>query len=890
MNRFCSVICFSLLLVVSQVSADVEIRTNTALTFEKHILPIFKTYCFDCHGSQNELKGGLDLRLRRFLVNGGDSGPVIQPGDPDGSYLFRRVRDGEMPPRNHKLSRAEVATVSQWIAAGAPTAREEPAEIGQGIRITPEDREFWSFQPIRRPDVPSLENNERGRSPIDALIALAWQDKDLSFAPDADKFTLLRRASLDLTGLPPKLDEIVEYLADTSDDAYKKMLDRFLQSPHYGERWGRHWLDVAGYADSEGYTLNDTVRGFSYKYRDYVIRSLNDDKPFDQFLTEQLAGDELVTLPKDELSPEDIERLTATGFLRLVPDGTGSGAEDQDAARNQVLSDTLKVVSSALMGLTLGCAQCHDHRHDPILQTDYYRIRAIFEPAYNWKSWRNPSQRRISLYTDAERAEAAAINTEAGQIQAVKSKKQTEYVAAALEKEIAKVDKSVRETLRVAYYTANDKRTPEQKKLFDVYPFLNLHAGNLYQFDSKAADDLKNYDQQMAEIRSRKPSEDFLRVLTEIPGQVPTTYLFHRGDLNRPTDEITPGVLTLFAPKTEAAVIPENDSGRPTTGRRLAFARWLTSGNHPLVARVLVNRIWMHHFGRGLVSTPSDFGGQGMRPSHPELLDWLASEFMNNGWSLKHLHKLIMTSTVYRQSARTDPAKETIDRENRLYWRKPIRRLEAEILRDRMLATSGVLNKKMFGPPVAITKDDGGQIIVAPTKTPDGPASEQPEYRRSIYVQVRRSMPVLMLRQFDMPVMEVNCEKRSSSTISTQSLTLMNGDFVLDQAERFATKLVREAAPGRRAQIALAWQLAFTRLATEEEMERSLEFLEHQVNHLKAAESSLPSRQEPPEENTGKEDQENENVEEVKQLDPEIQALTSLCQALLGSSEFMYLD
>ncbi len=691
-----------------------------------------------------------------------------------------------MPPRDNKLAEEEVLTIRKWIEAGAPTARPEPENIGRGIGITQEDREFWSFQPIRRPNVPVLENGERARTPVDAFVLAAMQEKSLSFTPDADKLTLLRRACLDLTGLPPTLDEIVSFLVDTSADAYAKMLDRLLQSPHYGERWGRHWLDVAGYADSEGHVVKDDVRDFSYKYRDYVIRALNADKPFDQFLIEQLAGDELVARPHENLSPDQIEKLTATGFLRMVADGTGSYPPDQDIARNQVVADTLKVVSSALLGLSLGCAQCHDHRHDPILQTDYYRIRAIFEPAYDWKAWRVPADRRVSLYTDAQRAEAGAIEAEAAKVASERHKKQEAYLKAALEKELEKVDESRREAARVAYHTAADERTPEQEAFFREFPFLGINQSNLYQFNAKAAKDLSDDEERIKQIRARKPFHDFLRVLTEVPDHVPVTYLFHRGDPQSPKDPIVPGVVTVLTPDPDGPAMPENDPKLPTTGRRLAYARWLVSGRHPLVARVLVNRVWMHHFGRGLVATPSDFGQQGARPSHPKLLDWLASEFMATGWSLKHLHKLIMNSTVYRQSATTDPAKEAIDPGNRLYWRKPMWRLEAETLRDRVLATSGVLNTTMFGPPVPIVLDEVGQIIVAPTRQAEGEptleVNERQEHRRSIYVQVRRSKPVSMLQQFDMPVMELNCEKRTSATLSTQALTLMNGDFVLAQA------------------------------------------------------------------------------------------------------------
>lgn len=844
----------ALLLFTGLLGARDNAEPETRLTFEQHVRPIFKTYCFDCHGSEDEVEGGLDLRLRRLLVKGGKSGAAIDPGSPENSPLYRRIRDHEMPPREKKLPSEEIDIIGRWIAAGAPTAGEEPQEIGRGIGITADERAFWAFQPIVKHDVPEFDPGQRVRTPVDAFLLAALGEKGLSFSPDADKLTLLRRAHLDLTGLPPGLDETVEFLADNTAGAYERMLDRLLASRHYGERWGRHWLDVTGYADSEGYTAADLVRGYSYKYRDYVIRSFNADKPFDQFIVEQLAGDELVTAPHENLTPDVVEKLTATGFLRMAADGTESGAADAEVARNQVLADTLKIVSSALLGMSLECAECHDHRHDPILQTDYYRVRAIFEPAYDWKSWRVPSQRRISLYSDAERARATEIEARVAEVAAEKAKERADLVDAALAKELEKFDPATREQIRVAYYTAADQRTPEQKQIFRDSPFLMIHGGNLYQYNPEAAEKLEKYDKRIAEIRAPKPSEDFIRALTEVPGQVPVTYLFHRGDLKRPKGPIAPGGLTVTAPEGRRLAIVENDPVLPTSGRRLAYARWLTSGKHPLVARVLVNRAWLHHFGRGLVATPSDFGTMGGRPSHPDLLDWLASDFMEEGWSFKRLHKLIMMSTTYRQTAQREARKNAIDPENRLYWRKPMLRLDAEVIRDRILATSGMLNTKMYGPPVSIVKDDVGQVVVS--------ASKDGSERRSVYIQVRRSLPVSLLRQFDMPVMEVNCDKRPSSTVCTQALTLMNGDFVLQQARHFADRLRRDAGDDVRRQVSLAWQLAYIRPPTDEETETALSFVQRQVRHLRESETK----------------------------EPEVQAMTSLCQVLLGSSEFLYVD
>ncbi|MGE0760270.1 MAG: PSD1 and planctomycete cytochrome C domain-containing protein [Pirellulaceae bacterium] len=884
--RFSGLVLFGLALAPAWSGAGEAVNVAASVAFESHIRPIFRTYCLDCHGGEQEIEGGLDLRLRRLLVKGGESGPAIEPGRAADSLLLQRVRDGDMPPRDKKPSADEVALIAAWIEVGAPTLREEPAEIGEGIGITPEDRAFWAFQPIRRPR-PENAHDTRVRTPIDALVSSRLRGQGLDWSPDADKLTLLRRAALDLTGLPPSPEEVAAFLADDAPDAYERWLDRLLASSHYGERWGRHWLDVAGYADSEGGTPADVVRGFAYKYRDYVIQSFNTDKPLDQFIIEQLAGDELVEPPYEDLAPAEIDLLVATGFLRMAPDGTGSGAADPEAARNQVVADTLKIVSASLLGLTVGCAQCHDHRHDPILQADYYRLRAVFEPALDWKDWRVPSQRQISLYTASDREKATEIEQQAAKVAAERAQKQSKYIEEALDKELEKIEPSLRESYRAAYFAP--KRSPEQQKIFDEFPSLQINPGNLYQYNQAAADDLKKYDESIAKIRGGKPFEDFLRVLTEVPGKVPTTYLFHRGDPKQPKQAIAPGGLTVLSPDGVPFAIPDKDPARPTSGRRLAFARWLTSGDHPLVARVLANRVWMHHFGRGLVDTPSDFGAMGARPAHPELLDWLASELVTHGWSLKRLHKLIMTSTVYRQTSQRDAAREATDPGNQLLWRRSIQRLEAEIVRDRILSAAGELNTRMFGSPVAIREDDVGQIVVT-----DGSEGN----RRSVYLQVRRSTPLSMLQQFDFPQMEVNCDKRTTSTVSTQSLMLMNSSFILEQAEKFARRVRHEAGEDPRSQVARAWLIALARPVTDAEMERSLAFLARQVQYLEgvrptpAPGHSAPQDTPTPEQKvpTGKKEDDAAKDGPTQKRNPADQALTNLCQTLLGCHEFLYVD
>ena len=753
--------------------------TPEVLSFEKDVRPILKAYCLDCHGGAEKLNGGLDLRLRRFIVTGGESGAAIQPGSPADSILVRRMVEGAMPPGEKKVPAEKIQIIERWIAAGAPTANDEPLKLDPGIGITSEERAYWAFQPVRRPEPPAVNAVDRIRTPIDAFILAKLEANGLTINTEADRFTLLKRAYFDLIGLPPSLEETQAFLKDESPGAYDAMIDRLLESKHYGERWGRHWLDVAGYADSEGDGNVDTVRPYIYKYRDYVIQSLNADKPLNQFLIEQLAGDELTPPPYKNMSPEAIEKLVATGFLRLAADPTASGQGDPETSRNLVVADTIKIVSSSLLGLSVGCAQCHDHRYDPIPQADYYRLRAVFEPALNYKSWIIPRDRVISLYTDIDRAKAAEIDAEAGKLQTAYNEKQAKLVDEAFEKALEKFPEDQRSTFRAAFKTPDDKRTDDQKKLVALNPGLNVNPGVLYQFNAAAADDLKKDAAVIQAKRAEKPVEDFISVLTEPAGAPPVTNLFHRGDHRQPTTPVNPGDLTIAASVGERFEIPEHDAALPSSGRRLAWAKHLVNGQHPLLGRVLANRIWLHHFGRGIVDTPGEFGVLGIRPSHAQLLDWLADELVRQGWSMKRMHKLLMTSAAYRQSSRrNDPKASALDTDGALYSRYSVRRLEAEIVRDRMLATCGRLDRTQFGPPVETVEDFAGQVHV-----------KDDSARRSVYIQARRSKPVSLLTAFDAPVMTVNCDRRTASTVAPQSLMLMNGDFTLKQAEHLAKRL-----------------------------------------------------------------------------------------------------
>jgi hypothetical protein len=823
-----------------------------SLNFEQHVRPIFKEYCLDCHGASEKPPGKLDLRLKRFAEKGGKSGPAIVAKDPAASLLLERLKAGEMPPGEKKVPAEKIAIIEKWIASGAATLRQEPATLPPGLGITEEERAYWFYQPLKRPEPPAVASAaDRVRTPIDAFVLARLREKGFAFNSDANRATLIRRATFDLTGLPPMQKEIDDFLADQSADAYEKLLDRLLASPAYGERWGRHWLDAAGHADSEGDGTADTLRPHAWRYRDYVIRAFNADKPLDRFIIEQLAGDELVPPPWTNLKPEQIELLAATGFLRTAPDGTTTGATDAE----QVMADTIKIVTSSLLGTSVACAQCHDHRYDPIPQQDYFQLRAIFEPALDPGKWRKPAQRLVSLYSDAERKKASEIEAEAAKMQAEFTTKQKAEVRAAFEKELEKFPEADRPKLKDAFDTLANKRNDEQKKLVATNPKLNITPGVLYQYNPKVAEELKKLQAKVQAKRAEKPAEEFVSVMSEVQGRVPQTKLHNRGDARQPVGPVlVPADLTIAAPEGQRYEVLAKEAKLATTGRRLAWARHITSGTHPLLGRVMANRIWLNHFGRGIVDTPGEFGKLGQLPTHPELLDWLATELPRQDWSLKKIHKLIMTSPVYRQSSQRDSAKDAVDGANTLYGRFPVRRLEAEAVRDRILTVAGRLDRKAFGRPVPVVEDAAGQV-----EAPD----DQP--RRSVYLQVRRSKPVALLTTFDAPGAggQLNCERRVSTTSAPQSLMLLNSDFIRRQAGHFANRVRAEAKPGAKAEqlIETAWRLAYLRSPTADELRLATEFLTRQTAALR---------------------------EKTKEAD--LAVLTNLCQQLLASNEFLYVD
>ena len=842
-----------------------------AISYEKDVRPILKAHCFHCHGEEEELGGGLDLRLKHLMLTGGDSGPAIVESQPDQSLLVEYLSTGLMPPEDVAVrpTEKEIATIISWIAGGATIEGIEPVTIDRGFYITEQERQFWSFKPVIRPVLPTVIDSQLARNPIDLFLLDKLEKAELTFSSQAEREVLIRRAYLDLTGLPPTPQAAQSFVANDDPAAYEDLIDQLLAMPQYGERWGRHWLDAAGYADSEGQADADVERPWAYFYRDYVVKSFNQGKPYDQFIQEQLAGDELIGSQIADMTAEQVEMLAGTGYLRMVADGTGSGTGD-DEGRNAVVSDTLKMVTSSLTGLTVGCAQCHHHRYDPISQKDYYRIRAIFEPALNWKAWKAPQNRQISLYTQVDREAKASTEAKIKAIEAERVQKQQGYIDTTFEKEIGKLPEDVRQSVRDAHMVVEKDRTEEQKALIKKYPSTVVTPGNLYLFDRPASDDLKTYTARQTKLREELKPEEFLRALTEPVTEPPVTYVFSRGNFDSPLDSVEPGELSVLS-GLAANEISSNEELLTTTGRRLAFAKLLTSGEHPLVARVMVNRIWLHHFGTGIVDTPGDFGILGGRPSHPELLDWLADEFIQSGWDVKHLNRLIMTSAAYQQiSTRHDKGNE-VDRQKRLLWSMPVRRMEAEVVRDTVLAVSGMLDYQMAGKPIPVMADRTGQWVIGKENLNagrPGPVIEMEgqQYRRSLYVQVRRSRPLAVLEPFDLPELAPNCTQRPSSTVPTQSLELLNSDFVTAQARFFAVRLTNRSQDIE-TQVSEGWQLAFSKEISPEEKAEAIDFVT-QMQALLTKEY------------------------ETKQLndDPIIDAVAVFCQALLSSNQFLYIE
>jgi len=821
--------------------------------FESDVRPIFKALCFQCHGEEPDPNGGLDVRLVRLMTVGGESGAAIVPGDAAASTLWQRIESDEMPEGPKKLSAAEKDLVRRWIEAGCQTNRPEPDRV-EDAKYTPEELQHWAFQPVRRPAIPAVAGSQAGDHPIDAFIAAKLVEAGLEFSPLADRNVLIRRLSFDLTGLPPTPEELDAFLRDDSPDAYERLVDRLLASPQYGIRWGRHWLDVAGFSETDGNLNRDTPRPHAWRYRDYVIDAIQRDLPYDQFLIEQVAGDELVGEQPDPDDPEDVRRLAATGLMQMAPDLTG--VENTLANRNQAIADTLSIVSSATVGLTIGCAQCHDHRYDPISIHDYYRYRAIFDPAFSLQAWKQPKNRLIDLTTAADRELSSQIEAQAKVLEAELNELKRGLADEVYARLLGEAAESERPAIEAALAKPKGERDEADQALLDRFPMLhpvNVIQQRLNLYEPARLAEFAGHQQAIDELRGTKPEPRMLMGVIEPPNAEVKSAVFFRGDPEQPTEEVAPGEIFVVARTREGSEIPARDDSLSTTGRRLAYARSLTDGQHPLVARVAVNRIWMHHFGRGLVATPSDFGLAGQPPSHPELLDWLAEEFVRGGWQQKRIHKLIVLTHTYRQVSTRTPELDAVDPDNRLLGRMSLRRLDAESVRDAMLVAGELMTGSLDGPSVPVGQETDGRAVIGleqrRNSLPAGVADiGSQKYRRSVFIESKRFLPLSLLEAFDMPVMSPNCDARKSTNVAPQALLMLNDGSVIELAERIASLAVGSSDKPDEAESTDAEtggetdrmiDALFTRLfavaADEEERQWCREFLDEQTQRLQVS-------------------------------------------------------
>ena len=844
-------------------------------TTETEVLPIFQMRCGPCHGKRHK-EGGLDLRTLASRLKGGESGPALVPGKPADSLLLQRIVDGEMPPpdmlfeNNVKTpSDSEVALIRKWIAEGAlPADGGEPAPDAP---LSAGDLSHWAFQPPSRPAVPDVENIRQVRNPVDSFLLRKLEAERLQFSPEAGRIELLRRATLDLIGMPPTPDEIDVYLADTSPGAYERLVDRLLDSEEYGERWAQVWLDLAGYADSEGVIDEDRLRLHAWRYRDYVIRALNSDKPYDRFLAEQLAGDELIDYAGlDRVSQEHVDTLAATGFLRMTPDGTYGAATGSLAERFNVVADEIEVVSSALMGVTVGCARCHDHKYDPLSQREYYSLSAVFQSALDPYDWFDPTERFLEVSLASEREAAATANMSAeAQIKTLEAEFQalvTPYFERELERRLAEAPQGLRDALRVVAHTPRNERTPTQSALAREHedllkiPDANGEWHQIAEAFPELKDSAGSINTRIKELRAGLIPAPKIRAVFDMGGEPSPTYLLQRGDAQAIGERVRPGV-----PRMLSAKMPEYRPRPPrdgTSGNRLAFARWLTEPGHPLTSRVMVNRIWLNHFGRGIVETPSNFGLTGAAPTHPELLDWLATEFVAQGWSIKAMHRLMMTSAAYRQTSRVDPRAAKADPENALLSRMPLRRMDAEVLHDSILRVTGRLDPKRFGRPAKATKKASGEIV---------PDATEAGWRRAVYVQRKRRLPVTLLEVFDAPKPAPNCTERRESNVAPQALQMMNGASALEHARYLAGRLIDEHPGQTEIQVAAAYKRILSRPPAGEEVALAASDIANLRKHWSA------------------------HLDETRYAGPRQaaarwMAVGSFAHALLNSAEFLYID
>ena len=786
------------------------------------------------------------------MAGGSRRGPSVRPGDPAKSPLIQLLR-GELTPRmplGKALPESDIATIERWIGELKPEQARQ-----QGTN------RYWAFVKPERPVPPQVRETSWIRNPIDNFILSRLEQKGLKPAPEANRAVLIRRLYYDLIGLPPSPEEVKAFVENTSPGAYEELVDRLLKSPRYGERWGRHWLDLARYADTNGYE-GDPEFFHAWRYRDYVIDAFNNDKPYDEFIKEQLAGDELKeVLSAGALPAPEPEKVIALTFLRLSPFTEPRGEESRDI----LLSEMVSTVSSVFLGMTVGCAKCHDHKYDQIPTRDFYRMKAFFASVYIER----PSPDDVQQLGGPEPAEFYKPGQKDW---ADKTRDTYKKTLEETEGKLAEFSKPL--LVKLASVKKPEKpgkpdSTPKPLTSKDLQNALNSENNNALSLEQKDETFTREERQQFASLTERilrlknaierlQPLAMSLRDADDPPygPVVPPTYIQIRGDFDRHGEAVEPGFLSAITGDSSPAVIPIDRYKRhPNRNRRLTLAKWIASPENPLTARVMVNRIWQHHFGRGIVETPSDFGKNGGSPSHPELLDWLATEFVKEKWSVKAMHRLILTSNAYRQGSpnQDEKAAALADSDNRLLWRFPRLRLEGDAIRDCVLAVSGRLNLDGGGPPIYPTLpkglDDAQRVQGVNTwETSSGPDGRN----RSIFVFQRRSLNLPVLETFDAEVQNSSCDRRRHSVTALQALTMYDGDFVNEEARFFAQRVRKDVGPDPSEQVQRAFLIAYGRRPSASEREKVTAFM-----------SKIAS------------------VED---------ALVGVCRVLLNSNEFIYLD
>jgi hypothetical protein len=874
--------------------------------FERDVRPILAMNCHGCHGDETR-EAELDLRTVSGMLTGGKAGPVIVRGFPDRSEMIAMLEAGKMPPEGETpLSDEQIQTLRDWVEADAP-AREKIVIKTPPTRITEEQRAHWAYQKLIRHEPPDVAAAERARNDVDRFVLARLEAKRLTFSAEADRTTLIRRLYFDLIGLPPSPAEVDAFLSDKEEGAYERLVDRLLASQHFGERWGRYWLDVAGYVDVRGsdndFAIIKPMEG-KWRYRDYVVRSFNDDKPFDRFLVEQLAGDELYDWrAAEKWTPEMREAMTATAFLLCANDDTDQNELNTPDIRHHVLQRTTEVVASNLLAMTVMCAKCHDHKYEAISQYDYYRLESVFAPTFNVRHWVTSEKKGRPDVSDEERTEIdslnAAIDKHITELNKQRDTIRGEYQRKLFDAKLATLPEGERAPARKAIETPADKRDDAQKQLVTKYgEKLTVRPeeidGSLTK-EHKA--ELAKIAGDVADHNSKRRSYNTIQVAYE-PSRAPPTYLLRRGNYLRPGLEVQPALLSILRDDLTEDRLDAEAAGS-SSGRRLALARKLTDPDSlagQYVARVMVNRLWQQVFGRGIVETSGNFGVSGSKPTHPELLDWLTLQFLDNGWRVKPIIKRLVMSSVYRQGSgvfsrdaqrsakgKTDvevttndhaaeqlsrektpdpfAAAQRIDPKNELLWRMRLRRLDSELVRDSILAVSGKLNRQIGGSPLMLDVLPTGMVRIKK----DGLPNPDTAYRRSIYVLARRNYHLTILRIFDQPIVARNCTVRKPAPVVTQSLTLLHDDFVLEQAEHFAERIVSVAADSSaREQVASAFRFAFGRPADNEGLVTTLEFLRrHTERYIR---------------------------QNVAEAEAEKKALTHLCHTLFNASEFLYVQ